>query len=145
MSRKPLSTKENRSAELDAIGREIAAANLDCERASPAADELARLLAAAEARENQEQIELQAAEAQQQAQQLIKSYAEIDLLVDAMKARLEEASAGKQRCLVPLLPNSSPSNKKINVSESRGLLRSTPKKIMLPSRSATSKLRSPEA
>lgn len=48
---------------------------------------------------------------------LIKSF-EIDLLVDAMKARLEEASAGKQRCLVPLLPNSSPSNKKINAFRS---------------------------
>ena len=38
--------------ELEAIGREIAAANLDCERASAAADELAQFLGAAEAREN---------------------------------------------------------------------------------------------
>ena len=79
--------------ELEAIGREIAAGNLECERASAATDELGRLIVAADARENEEQIELQAAEAQRAAQHLTKSYAEIDRLADTIRVRLGEASS----------------------------------------------------
>jgi hypothetical protein len=68
-------------------------ANLACERASAATDELNRLIAAAEAREAVQQIEEQAAEAARAKERLTTIFSEIDSRTEQIKLLFVDAVA----------------------------------------------------
>lgn len=80
-------------AQVAAIMSELAAANLAAERGQAAIDELQRLIAEAEAREAGEQLEQQAAQAQEAGETIGSIYAEIDGLAAKIRALLGAAGA----------------------------------------------------
>lgn len=79
-------------ATVQAVSAKIAAASLEVERATAAAEELAALITAAEAREAAAALEAQTAEARAAKERLGAIYAEVDELVAKAKARLGAAA-----------------------------------------------------
>lgn len=78
-------------AELTAIMADLTAANLQCERAAAAADELKRLIGEAERREAAEQLEANGKQAREAADKLGEIYREVDAAAGRIKALLAEA------------------------------------------------------
>lgn len=79
-------------AEVLAIGAEITAANLACERGAAAIEELNRLIAEADQREAEAAIETTVAEAEKAGRQIADTATEVDVATGALAALLGKLS-----------------------------------------------------